>query len=113
MFELIRIAKESPVRAEAHIENPEESTIFSRYPKNTGDNEAREIICDTIRSILMNFDNPHQVEDLFEKQLEMLHEEKLHSAHALQNMADALPALGIVAAVLGIIKTMAFNRQAA
>lgn len=107
MFELIRIAKESPVRAEAHIENPEESTIFSRYPKITGDHEACEIICDTIRSILMNFDNPHQVEDLFEKQLDALHEEKLHSAHALQGMADALPALGIVAAVLGIIKTMA------
>ncbi len=107
MFELLRLAKDSPVAAEAHIEDPTESTIFSRYPKITSDHEACELICDTIRSILMNFDDPHQVEDLFEKQLDGLHEEKLHSAHALQGMADALPALGIVAAVLGIIKTMA------
>ena len=107
MFELLRVAKESPVKAEAHIETPDESSIFSRYPKIAADHEARDIICDTIRSILMNFNDPHQVEDLIEKQLDALHEEKLHSAHALQNMADALPALGIVAAVLGIIKTMA------
>ncbi|WP_425409242.1 flagellar motor stator protein MotA [Hyphococcus sp.] len=107
MYELLRVAKESPVQAEAHIENPEESAIFSRYPKIAQDHEAADIICDTIRSILMNFDNPHQVEDLLEKQLDTLHEESLHGGHALQNMADALPALGIVAAVLGVIKTMA------
>ena len=107
MFELLRVAKDSPVQAEAHIEDPSESTIFQRYPKIAGDHAASELICDTIRSILMNFDDPHQVEDLFEKQLEAMHEEHLHSAHALQNMADALPALGIVAAVLGVIKTMA------
>ncbi|WP_411815922.1 flagellar motor stator protein MotA [Hyphococcus sp. DH-69] len=107
MYELLRVAKESPVQAEAHIENPDESTIFGRYPKIAKDHEATDIICDTIRSILMNFDNPHQVEDLLEKQLEALHEESMHGGHALQKMADALPALGIVAAVLGVIKTMA------
>ncbi len=107
MYELLRVAKESPVQAEAHIEIPHESTIFSRYPKIAKDHEALDIICDTIRSILMNFDNPIQVEDLLEKQLEALHHESLHGGHALQKMADALPALGIVAAVLGVIKTMA------
>ncbi len=107
MYELLRVAKESPVQAEAHIENPAESTIFQRYPKIAKDHDATDIICDTIRSILMNFDNPHQVEDLLEKQLEAMHEESLHGGHALQNIADALPALGIVAAVLGVIKTMA------
>ena len=107
MYELLRVAKESPVQAEGHIENPEESTIFNRYPKIAADHEALDLICDTIRSILMNFDNPHQVEELFEKQLEALHEESMHGAHALQQMSDALPALGIVAAVLGVIKTMA------
>ena len=106
MFELLRLAKDSPVQAEAHIENPEESTIFARYEKIAADNVATEIICDTIRSILMNFDNPHQVEDLLEKQLEALHDDSMHGAHALQTMADGLPALGIVAAVLGVIKTM-------
>ncbi len=107
MYELLRVAKESPVQAEAHIENPAESTIFQRYPKIAKDHEAADIICDTIRSILMNFDNPHQVEDLLEKQLEAMHHESLHGGHALTNIADALPALGIVAAVLGVIKTMA------
>lgn len=107
MYELLRVAKESPVQAEAHIENPHESAIFKRYPKIEKDHEATDIICDTIRSILMNFDNPHQVEDLLEKQLDAMHHESLHGGHALQNIADALPALGIVAAVLGVIKTMA------
>jgi chemotaxis protein MotA len=54
----------------------------------------------------MNLEDPHQVEDAMEKQLEKHHHEALGPAHALQNMADALPALGIVAAVLGVIKTM-------
>ena len=107
MFELLRMAKESAVRVEGHIENPRESTIFGRYPRIAGDSEAVEIICDTIRSILMNFNNPHQVEELIEKQLEEMHHERMHGAHALQTMADGLPALGIVAAVLGVIKTMA------
>lgn len=107
MYELLRVAKESPVQAEGHIENPTESSIFKRYEKIAKDHDAADIICDTIRSILMNFDNPHQVEDLLEKQLENMHHESMHGGHALQKMADALPALGIVAAVLGVIKTMA------
>ena len=69
-------------------------------------NGPHSLFCDTIRSMIMNFDNVHQVEELLEKQLDSLLEEKLHGSHALQNMADALPALGIVAAVLGVIKTM-------
>jgi chemotaxis protein MotA len=107
LFSLVKIAKESPVEIERHSENPGESTVFGRYPKIAKDGEAMEMICDTIRSVIMNFDNPHQVEELLEKQLETLHEEKLHGSHALHKMADALPALGIVAAVLGVIKTMA------
>ncbi|MBB5517314.1 flagellar motor stator protein MotA [Amphiplicatus metriothermophilus] len=107
LFTLVRIAKESPVEIERHIENPEESPVFQRYPKIAKDPAAMEIICDTIRSMIMNFDNAHQVEELLEKQLEALHHHNLHGAHALQRMADGLPALGIVAAVLGVIKTMA------
>ncbi len=107
MHELLSVLKENPVDIEAHIESPSESEIFQRYPKILKDHEAIEMICDTIRSMIMNFDNVHQVEELLEKHLESLLEERLHGAHALQNMADALPALGIVAAVLGVIKTMA------
>lgn len=107
MHELLQLMKQNPVDLEAHIEAPSESDIFAKYPKILKDHAAIEIICDTIRSMIMNFDNVHQVEELLEKQLDQLQEDKLHGSHALQNMADALPALGIVAAVLGVIKTMA------
>jgi len=107
MFELLRTARESAVKIEAHIEAPHESAIFARYPKIAANHECVEIICDTIRSILMNFNNPYHVEDLFDKQLDELEHESQIGAHALQKLADGLPALGIVAAVLGVIKTMA------
>jgi len=65
-----------------------------------------DLICDTMRSASMNYDDPHQVEEVLEKQLEANLHHALHSSHALQTIADGLPALGIVAAVLGVIKTM-------
>jgi chemotaxis protein MotA len=107
MHELVRITRENPVEVEAHIENPEESSLFQKYPRILASTSFVEMICDTIRSMLMNFDDVYQVEELLDKQLEGMKEEALHGAHALQNTADALPALGIVAAVLGVIKTMA------
>ncbi len=107
MNELLLVMRESPVDIEAHIEAPQESEIFSKYPKIQKDKKAVELISDTFRSMIMNFDNVYQVEELLEKQLDAQLEEQLHGHHALQSMADALPALGIVAAVLGVIKTMA------
>lgn len=107
MFELLQLARESALKVETHIENPPDSSIFQRHPKIAGDHDAVELICDTIRSILMNFNNPHQVEELLEKQLEAMAHGGAAGAHAMQKMADGLPALGIVAAVLGVIKTMA------
>ncbi len=59
----------------------------------------------------MNADDPHQIEDVMARELKKTLKESLHGAHALQNMADGLPALGIVAAVLGVIKTMAHISQ--
>lgn len=107
MHELLNVMKQNPVDIEAHIEAPNESSIFTKYPRILKDHDAIEMICDTIRSMIMNYDNVHQVEELLEKHLDSLQEDKLHGSHALQNTADALPALGIVAAVLGVIKTMA------
>ncbi len=107
MHELLNVLKQNPIDIEPHIEAPGESAIFTKYPKILKDHDAIELLCDTIRSMIMNFDNVHQVEELLEKQLDSLIEDKLHGYHALQSMADALPALGIVAAVLGVIKTMA------
>jgi len=107
MHELLNVLKQNPVDIEPHIEAPQDSEIFKRYPRILKDHDAIEMICDTLRSMIMNFDNVHQVEELLEKHLDSLLEENLHGAHALSRIADALPALGIVAAVLGVIKTMA------
>lgn len=107
LFTLIRIGRKSPADIEPHIENPSESAVFGAYPRIQSDKEAVELICDTLRSASMNYDDPHQVEEVLEKRIEAHLEHSLHSAHALNSMADGLPALGIVAAVLGVIKTMA------
>ena len=106
LFALIRIARNNPIDVEAHIEEPDSSSIFQKYPKILADKVAVELICDTMRAGTMNYDDPHQVEEVLEKRLETLHHHNQHSSHALQTMADGLPALGIVAAVLGVIKTM-------
>jgi chemotaxis protein MotA len=107
LFELIRIARSNPVGLEEHVENPHDSVIFGRYPKIQHDHETVDLICDTFRAASMNYDDPHQVEEVLDKRMENNKNHALHSSHALQSMADALPALGIVAAVLGVIKTMA------
>jgi chemotaxis protein MotA len=106
LFELIRLARQNAVALEEHTEAPHESPIFRRYPKVLADREATDLICDTLRSASMNFDDPHQVEEVLEKRMDANRHHALHSAHAFQTMADGLPALGIVAAVLGVIKTM-------
>ncbi|MEM7487489.1 MAG: flagellar motor stator protein MotA [Pseudomonadota bacterium] len=106
LFELVRLGRQNPVSLEEHIENPEGSDIFANYPRILADGEAVAIICDTLRAASMNYDDPHQVQDILEARMEENLAHSLHSSHALQSMADALPALGIVAAVLGVIKTM-------
>ncbi|HWA48823.1 MAG TPA: flagellar motor stator protein MotA [Dongiaceae bacterium] len=107
LFQLTKLMKTKGVVAlEAHIEKPDESTIFQKYPKILKDHHVTPFICDTLRMMTMNLDDPHQVEDAMEKQLEKHHHESMAPAAALQGMSDGLPALGIVAAVLGVIKTM-------
>ena len=106
LFELIRIARQNPIELEEHIEGPETSAIFQRYPRILKDHEAVDLICDTMRSATMNYDDPNQVEEVLDKRMEVNQHHALHTSHALQTVADGLPALGIVAAVLGVIKTM-------
>lgn len=107
LFLLTKTMKSKGVIAlESHIERPTESTIFSRFPNVMKDHFAVDFICDTLRMMTMNLEDPHQVEDAMEKQLEKHHHEAQAPSSALQTTADGLPALGIVAAVLGVIKTM-------
>jgi chemotaxis protein MotA len=107
LFQLTKTMKSKGVIAlENHIERPAESAIFTKFPKIMKDHFAIDFICDTLRMMTMNLEDPHQIEDAMEKQLEKHHHEATAPALALQSLADALPALGIVAAVLGVIKTM-------
>ncbi|MFM2149715.1 MAG: flagellar motor stator protein MotA [Pseudomonadota bacterium] len=107
LYAFVRLAQQKGAMAlEAHIERPQESAMFSTFPKIAGDHHAVTMICDYLRMIGMNADDPHQIEDVMARELKKMKEEELHPSHAMQNIADALPALGIVAAVLGVIKTM-------
>ncbi len=106
LFSLIWLSRQDPMKVEPHIEAPETSDIFQRYPRILAEHEAVELICDTLRSASMNYDDPHQVEEVLDKRLDANLQHALHTSHAVRVVADALPAIGIVAAVLGIIKTM-------
>ena len=106
LFSLIKVYRNDPVAIEGHIEDPSESSIFQNFPKILADNTSIQLICDTIRMGMLNFDDPHQVEEVLNEQLEKEIHGAEKTADALQTVADGLPALGIVAAVLGVIKTM-------
>jgi chemotaxis protein MotA len=108
LYFFVRLAQtKGSMALEPHIEKPEESAAFQKFPKILADHHAVALTCDYLRMVGMNADDPHQIEDVMARELKKMREEELHSSHALQTMADGLPALGIVAAVLGVIKTMA------
>jgi chemotaxis protein MotA len=108
LFLLARIARqEGNMALEKHIENPSTSIVFSRYPRVCADDHLVAFITDVFRSITMNFTDPHKVGEMMESEIVKRHHEELLTAKALSTVADALPALGIVAAVLGVIKAMA------
>lgn len=108
MFEMFNIArKDGLIGLENHVEHPQESEIFQKYPKFLKDHHAVSFFADTMRVIISGAVQPHDLEDLMDNDIEMLHEEEARPSEALNSMADALPGLGIVAAVLGIVITMA------
>ncbi|MEJ0009329.1 MAG: flagellar motor stator protein MotA [Alphaproteobacteria bacterium] len=107
LFGLLKLIRtKGMIVIEQHIEKPEESGIFQQYPRILHDHFAVEFICDTLRMMTMNFEDPHQVENMMDGQLEKHHHELHQFSHAIQTVADGVPAIGIVVAVLGVIKTM-------
>jgi chemotaxis protein MotA len=107
LYFFVRLAStKGSMALEPHIEKPAESAAFQKFPKLLKNHHACAMICDYLRMVGMNADDPNQIEDVMARELKKTLHEELHSAHALQTMADGLPALGIVAAVLGVIKTM-------
>ena len=112
MFLICKLLKTRGVLAlEPHIDNPHESALFGRFPKIQHDHFALEFMTDTLRMMTMRMDDPYQVEECMQRQLRKHHAELHARAAALQSVADATPALGIVAAVLGVVKTMASINQ--
>ena len=99
---------EGPVAVEPHIEDPKNSALFQQYPKLLKDDTLIHLICDTLRLVVVSSGtlDPHAVEDVMDAALKNHHHHAMKPADGLQNLADALPALGIVAAVLGVVKTM-------
>lgn len=91
---------------EPHIENPHESTIFNNFPKFAANHHAVSFMCDYLRMVIMGTNNVHEIEALMDEELETHHQENERVITAVQSLADGTPALGIVAAVLGVIKTM-------
>ncbi|MEJ6782425.1 flagellar motor stator protein MotA [Aminobacter sp. Piv2-1] len=91
---------------EAHIDNPEESTIFQAFPTVLKNHDLTHFICDYCRIIIIGNARPHEIEALMDEEIQTIRSDKLKSYHALIAVGDGLPALGIVAAVLGVVKAM-------
>lgn len=107
LYAIFKLAKTKGMLAiESHIERPEESSLFQAFPRFSSDHHAMEFLCDYLRMMTLGTDNPHELADLLDEELETHHAEDAQIQTAFQTMGDGFPALGIVAAVLGIIKTM-------
>ena len=91
---------------ESHVENPDNSSIFSQFPSFLKNETAVFFLCDYLRMMTMGTDDPHQIEELMSEEITTQKEELGEIPAALQQMADAFPGLGICAAVLGVIHTM-------
>lgn len=108
LFQLFQtFRKEGPQGIEKHVENPEQSDIFKAYPSVSKSHHAVHFICDTMKMTLSADLSPYDVDDLMDNDIKAIHCEEHLAQHAVQAVADGFPGLGIVAAVLGIVKTMA------
>lgn len=93
-------------QVEEHVDNPAESEIFKRFPKIMADKDMTQFICDYCRLIIIGNARTHEIEALMDEEIQTISYDKLKPYAALSTVADGLPALGIVAAVLGVIKAM-------
>jgi len=113
LFELFDLGRKDGLLAlEGHAEEPEKSTLFQKYPSVAANREAVDFLCDSMK-MLVGGAGPHELEELMELSIEVKEEEAHKFSGILQGVADALPGLGIVAAVLGIIITMGYMSEGA
>jgi chemotaxis protein MotA len=107
LYQIFKLSKTKGMLAlEGHVEKPEESALFAQFPNFAKDHHAMVFLCDYLRMLTLGTDNSHEVESIIDEELETHHKEQHVISDAVQTMADGMPALGIVAAVLGVIHTM-------
>ena len=108
LFDLFTMArKEGLMSLEAHIEDPDQSAVFLKYPKILSNHHAIEFMTDYLRLMVTGAANAMEIEDLMDKELDTHHKEGNVPSGSVQTMADGLPGFGIVAAVMGVVITMA------
>lgn len=106
-YQTFKLAKAKGMLAlEGHVEHPDDSNLFAQFPNFSGNKPALTFLCDYLRLLTLGTDNPNEVESLIDEELEAQEKEEMHVQHSLQWIGDAAPAIGIVAAVLGVIYTM-------
>ena len=103
---LNKVRKEGLLSVEMDVEKPEESTIFQNYPEFLADHHARDFVCDTLRMAITGGVEPFDMDQMMELDMEVHDHEATQPVNSLSTVADALPGLGIVAAVLGVVITM-------
>lgn len=107
LYEVFQTArKDGLIALEAHIEEPEKSSIFTKYPKFLHHHHAVTFLCDTLKVLLTGAVEDHHLSDILDLDLERMHEEEHQVPSAITTMGDAMPGFGIVAAVLGVVITM-------
>ena len=107
LYSLFKLAKtKGDLALESHVEKPDDSPLFQRFPKFAADHHTLEFLCDYLRLLTLGTNNAHEVEAIIDAEIEAHHHEESLIANAITTMGDAMPALGIVAAVLGVIHTM-------
>jgi len=107
LYSLFKLAKtKGDLALESHVEKPDESPLFQKFPNVNSDHHTRDFLCDYLRLLTLGTHNAHEVEAIIDEEIESHHHETGMVSDAIMTVADALPALGIVAAVLGVIHTM-------
>lgn len=106
MNEIFRLATQNPLAIEKHVEEPENSEIFKKYPILLNDHHAMNFLCNTLSLLVSGNISPYDLDDLLDQDIQALHREEAQVPATLNRLSDALPGLGIVAAVLGVVITM-------
>lgn len=106
-FELSKLMRTKGIKeVEQHIDHPHDSALFQKYPVFKNDHHLEAFVCDNVRLIVMGSGLPNQLDELMDEELHIHHTDRATVSGVFQTMADGMPALGIVAAVLGVIHTM-------